>query len=228
MMAMDSGLAKTIGLAIVTAVLATFVALADIGANEAGGTVAPADSTHRDSTVTVRWLSDANVLSLLGVMNKSEVALANAELQAWHSDTVRAYATGIARSFADLQHSVDSVGGRLKLAPVVPAVQDSLVAALQPHVDTVNASHGPQMDRVFIQQSVAMQQYVANYVSQLSSVAQDPEMQALVDDAQERVASQLASAKQVQAMFAVADSIRADSIAQKTAARQGHKAKGTQ
>ena len=220
---MDSAFTKTIGLAIVTAVLATFVALADVGANEAAGTVAAADTTHRDSTVTVRWLSDANVFSLLGVINGRQAALANAELQAWHSDTVRAFATGIAQSFAALQHSTDSLGTQLKIGPVVPAVQDSLVLALQPHIDTVNGSHGPQMDRMFVQQTIEMQQYLTDYVSQLSSVAQDPGLQALVDNAQERVASQLARAKQVQAMFAVADSIKADSLAQKAAARHGRK-----
>ncbi|HEX4682978.1 MAG TPA: DUF4142 domain-containing protein [Gemmatimonadaceae bacterium] len=226
---MDSGFTKTIGLAILTAVLATFVAMADTGAApaEAAGSVALSDSAQRDSTATVRWLSDANIISLLGDVDARQVALANAELQAWHSDTVRAYATGVARIHTDLQHSVDSVAAKLRLAAVVPAVQDSLTAALQPAIDTVNGSHGPQMDRVFVRQAIGADQYLADYLSQLGTMTPTPEVQALVDNAQARVASELTRAKQLSAMFVVGDSIAADSLARRAAARRGRNRPGT-
>jgi hypothetical protein len=220
---MDSGLTKTIGLAIVTAVLATFVTLANGGAaeNTAAGTVATgADTVHRDSTVTIRWLTDANVMSLVAAMNAKQVALADAELQAWHSDTVRAYAAEIARNHAALQHSADSVAAQLHLAPLAPAVQDEIVAALQAHVDTVAMSRGPQMDRVFVQQSAAAHALVADYLAQMSAAAQAPEMQAFLENAQGRVSAEVTRAKQVQTMFAVADSVAADSVAKRAAARR--------
>jgi predicted outer membrane protein len=226
---MDSGFTKTIGLAILTAVLATFAALADNGAaaNEAAGTVALADTAHHDSIATPRWLSDGSILSLLGVIDARQVALADAELQAWHSDTVRAFAADLARGHAELQHTVDSLAAAARLTPVVPALQDSLIAALQPHLDTVNASHGPQMDRVFVQQAINTGQFLSDYLAQLTAVAATPEVQALVDDAGQRVASELARGKQIQAMFVVADSIVADSLAKRAAARHSRNGPGT-
>src|ERR1043166_5133655 len=228
-MVIDSGMTKTIGLAILTAVLATVVAMADSGAapTEAAGTVALSDSAHRDSAVTVEWLSDANIVSLLGVIDARQTALANAELQAWHSDTVRAFATGIAHTHAELQHTVDSVAAKLHLTAVAPAIQDSLIAVLQPPIDTVNGSHGPQMDRVFLRQATGANQYLANYLSQLATLTDTPELQALVQNAGTRVASNLARAKQISAMFVVADSIVADSLAQRAAARSARNRAGT-
>src|SRR5579884_263277 len=194
---MDSGLTKTIGLAVLTAVLATFVALANGGAApaEAAGVVAtdPAhrDST-RDSTAQVHWLTDANILALLGAIDARETALANAELQAWHSDTARAFATDVARGAAETQHTADSLAATIHLAPVVSALQDTMLAALQPHIDTVAMSHGPQMDRVFVQHAIAMHQLIADDLSQMAGTADSPEMQAVTSSAEGRVAAQIA------------------------------------
>lgn len=227
----DSALTKTIGLAVLTAVLATFVALANGGAapSEAAGVVAMGDSAHvdstqRDSSVTVHWLSDANILSLLGAIDARQTALADAELQAWHSDTVRAFATAVAHNAADMQHTADSLATQVRLAPVAPAIQDPIVAQIQPHIDTVTMNHGPQMDRVFLQQTVAVQQLVNDDLTQMSGVATRPEIQALLASAQDRAASQLARAKQIQGMFVVADSITADSLARRAAARNKRQA----
>ncbi|HXT16823.1 MAG TPA: DUF4142 domain-containing protein [Gemmatimonadaceae bacterium] len=217
---MDSGLTKTIGLGIVTAVLATFVALADSGANEAAGTVAVADTTHHDSAVTVHWMTDGNVTSLLTAIDSRQSALANAELQAWHSDTVRAFAADMVRGTAELQHTTDSLAAKLRLSPAAPAMQDSLVAALQARIDTVSMNHGPQMDRVFVKQSIAANQLAADYMSQLSAVAQAPELQAVLETAQGRASAQVARAQQLQSMFAVADSVVADSLARRAAAHR--------
>lgn len=223
---MDSGLTKTIGLAVLTAVLATFVALANGGAppTEAAGVIAMGDSAHadsmqHDSTVTVHWLSDANILSLLGAIEARQTALADAELQAWHSDTVRAFATMVAHNAADVQHTADSLATKVRLVAIAPALQDTMLAQLQPHIDTVAMNRGPQMDRVFLQQTVAMQQLLSDDLAQMSGVASLPEVQAVLGSAQDRAASEIARVKQIQGMFVVADSITADSLARRAAVR---------
>ena len=84
-----------------------------------------AGDVARDSTVaavTGKWITDANILSLLSTMTSRQIAAADAELQAWHSDTVRAFAASVARESAEIQHSVDSVSGRIHLAPIAPAL----------------------------------------------------------------------------------------------------------
>src|ERR1043165_1071455 len=96
---MDSSLQKTIGLAALTALITVFVAKADSGAEQSAGGTLAADSaaTRRDTVITPRWLSDANLIALVGVMNQKQIAAADLELSGWRSDTVRAFAARVAQ-----------------------------------------------------------------------------------------------------------------------------------
>src|SRR3954468_15340606 len=141
---MDSGLQKTIGLAAITALITVFVARADAGgSNSAGGTLA-ADSMalNRDSAVTPHWLSDANLLSLVAVMNQKQVAAADLELSGWRSDTVRALASQLVQEHAALQRSADSLAASLKLAPVPGALTGDVAAIFQKQIDSLMAGRG--------------------------------------------------------------------------------------
>ena len=167
---------------------------------------------------TVKWLTDANVLSLLAVMNSAAIKAADAELQAWHSDTVRAFASSIARDHAELQHSVDSLAQRIRLAPVAPALAEPIAATLQAQVDSVTANRGPALDRAFVREQVASHRLMAGYIDQLSSVAERPEVQAMLTSAATRVGVDLEHAIALQAAFALSDSTAAaDSAARRTA-----------
>ena len=100
---MDRRLPQTIGLAVLTALLTIFVAQVD-GApvvREAAGRIA-ADSGARDSAVTIKWLNDANVLALVGVMNGRQIAASQIEAASAHSDSVRALAVSLAKEYAEL------------------------------------------------------------------------------------------------------------------------------
>src|SRR5262249_46270610 len=102
------------------------------GIAEVGGEVSTADTTvaaptpQPDTTTTqgdnAVWITDANALAMLTAMNNRQIAIADVELEAWHSDTVRALASSVAHDNAGLQHSLDSLAPRLKLAPVMSAL----------------------------------------------------------------------------------------------------------
>jgi putative membrane protein len=216
---MDRSAMRTIGLAAVTALITFFVARADAGAaNEASGTVAT-DTAARDSQVTVHWLNDANILAIYALMNQRQIAAASAELQAWRSDTVRALASTIAQEHSALQHSADSLTAALRIAPIPPAVSDSIAASLQSSVDSLGAVRGGSLDRAFVQQQVIAQQRISSYLQQLSTLAARPEVQAQLDAASARVSAELARTRSVQASFAIADSLVADSLAKRAARR---------
>jgi predicted outer membrane protein len=218
---MDSGLTKTIGLAAVTALLAVFVARADgAPAREEAGSVAGDTSAHVDSSALPRWLTDANILALIGAMNARQIAAADAELQAWHSDTVRAFAASLAHDHAQLQQSTDSLAAAVHLAPVPAAINDSVNAALQAFVDSVTANRGPMMDRVYVRQQIASHQLMSRYLDALSTLAEEPELQALLGAAAERSDGEAAHAQTLQTSFVAADSIAADSLARRAAARR--------
>src|ERR1041384_6576264 len=154
---MDSSLTKTFGLAAITAVIATFAARADGPmsgeAGEAAGTIAAdsADKTGgaavapRDSSVTPKWLNDANVLALIGTMNARQIAAADIELSSWHSDTVRALWASMARERAEMQHSVDSAAAALRVVPVPPAMAAQVTSAFQAQMDSTLGHRGASL-----------------------------------------------------------------------------------
>lgn len=216
---MDIGLTRTLGLAAITAVLAVFVAQADPGpAREAAGTVAPAASATSKPAIEPRWIADANALALLSMMNARQLAAAQAELQAWRSDTVRALAVSIAQLHAGLQHDVDSVAQQLQLAPATPAMASDIVMAMQAQIDSMTMLRGDALDRAYVAQQIASHERMTDYLDQLSTIAERPEVQALMSAAAGRSAAALARAKAVQAMFVVSDSVAADSVAADSAA----------
>src|SRR4051812_11957554 len=114
---------------------------------ETGGEVVSDSSARQDAGA---WLTDANVLALLGAINAPEIEAADVLLQAWHSDTVRAFAAGMAREHAEIRRSVDSVAAQIKLAPVVPAVAESLSATMRASTDTLRGYRGAALDRAYI------------------------------------------------------------------------------
>lgn len=175
--------------------------------------------------VTGRWLTDANVLSLLTTMNAKQIAAADIELQAWRSDTVRAFAASIARDQAALQHSVDSLAGRLHLAPVAPALAGTLTTTMQASIDSLQQVRGAPLDRAFIRQQLSAQSLMSSYAEQLAAVAEEPDVQALSASAAAQVRAQLTRAQALNGMFSRADSLgaagSADSAA-KRAARHTH------
>ena len=148
--------------------------------NEVAGEVAldPAAARPR-----IRWLNDANVLSLLGVMNSRQIAAADVELESWHLDNVRAFASTMAREHAELQHSADSLAEQLRIAPITPALAQVLAARMQAQVDTLRWRPGRSLDRAFLRQQVASHELMADYVANLTGVAERPEVQALLASA---------------------------------------------
>jgi len=219
---MDSGLTKTIGLAACTVLITVFVARAS-GApvQEAAGTLA-ADSTalQRDSTVTPRWIDDAGILALLGVMNGREMAASNMELSGWHSDSVRAFAETMIRDHAALQRSTDSVASLLKIAPVAPALAAQVADAFQAQIDSMLTGRGGgALDRAYVAHQIASHTMMATYVDQLSAATESPELQAWLDVVGGRVDAQLTRAKAMQTRLAARDSVVSDSLARRDSIR---------
>jgi predicted outer membrane protein len=203
------------------AVAATSTDTAPARVDSAAGEVTSDSSAD---PVPGKWLTDANVFSLLGTMDARQIAAADAELQSWRSDSVRAFAASVARQYAELQHSVDSLAERIHVVPVAPALTDQVAARMQSQIDSMKQAHGGALDRAFLTQQVAGQGLVADYMSQLSDVAEHPELQALLASASMSVGSQLTHARALQAAFSSADSsasaASADSAAKRAARRK--------
>jgi len=185
--------------------------------NEAGGDVVASAQTDSSATQPVRWLTDANVLSLLTVMNARQIAAADVELEAWHVDSVRAFAAAVAREHAELQHSADSVAERIHLTPIAPALAQTVSTTLQAQMDTLRRSYGHALDRAFVHEQVASYGLMTEYVMELAAVAERPEVRSLLSAERDSLAAQLARARALQTRLAAADSIAAADSAAKVA-----------
>jgi hypothetical protein len=220
--AMDRGLPQTIGLAALTALLTVFVARVD-GApvvREAAGRIAADSAGSGDSSVAIKWLSDANVLALIATMNGRQIAASNIEAASAHSDTVRALATSVAKEYADLQRSADSLAGTLRVAPIAPALNAQIYAEFQTQIDSMLGKGGAQLDRAYMAEQLASNKLMGGYLEQLSGAAQAPELHTWIESADARVAAQSTRIQSQQRALAVGDSIVADSLARRASARR--------
>jgi predicted outer membrane protein len=178
--------------------------------NEAAGDVILHSSADTASPrPTVRWLTDANLLAMLAVMNSRQIAAADVELEAWHVDSVRAFAALVAREHAELQHSVDSVSERIHIAPIAPALAHTVSSTMQSQIDTLRRTYGRALDRAFMREQVASSQFMADYMGELAAVAERPEVQKLLSSSKDRVNAQLNHARALQTRLAIADSTAA-------------------
>jgi predicted outer membrane protein len=172
----------------------------------AAGEVAP---TPPDSTTTEIWLTDANLLALMGAMNSRQIAAANIELSTWHSDTIRDFAVSMAHEHSELQRSVDSVARTLKLAPVMPALGAVIVGEMQRQIDSINGYTGRALDRAYVRQTVSGHETMAKYAALLAAAAERPEVQSVLSTASTRIAAQVDRAKAFDASLTKADSVAA-------------------
>jgi predicted outer membrane protein len=214
---MRTRFATMITVMVCATVAATACSTSNRDTYEAGGDVFASAQTDSSATQPVRWLTDANVLSLLTVMNTRQIAAADVELEAWHVDSVRAFAAAVAREHAELQHSADSVAERIHLTPIAPALAQTVSTTLQAQMDTLRRSYGHALDRAFVHEQVASYGLMMEYVMELAAVAERPEVRSLLSAERDSLAAQLARARALQTKLAAADSIAAADSAAKVA-----------
>jgi hypothetical protein len=176
-------------------------------------------------TVNAHWLTDSNVVALVGLLDQRQQDLAHLELTGWASDTVQALATSMAQAYAAQQQSLDSLSGALHLPPALPAVGVALDTSLQQRVATLQGLGAARLDSAFLRAAAAQDAWAANYLDQLATVATAPELAAFAAKAANRATLQLSAINQFIAMRSArvaSDSASADSIRRKRArARAG-------
>jgi predicted outer membrane protein len=176
---------------------------------QAAGDVARDSAGPRDN---IKWLNDAHVLAIVTTMNQRQLAAADAELSTWHVDTVRAFAASMYREHTALQHSIDSLAEAVHIAPVLPALGTTIRGQMQAQIDTIYQHGGRGFDRAYVMQAVGGHQLMAQYLSQLSAVSDAPAVATLLGSLTTAVQSQIARANAMRGLFAIADSVTADSV----------------
>jgi predicted outer membrane protein len=176
--------------------------------DSAGGEVVVSNESAIPAKPAARWITDANALSLASAVNARAIAAADIELENWHVDTARAFAASMAREHADLQHSIDSLGERLKLVPVSPALAKQWTTALQAQIDSIWRAGETGRDLAFVRQQITSHERMAGYFTQLAAVAERPELRALFESAASKATSQAQRASALEPAVARIDSVR--------------------
>ncbi|HEY9227705.1 MAG TPA: DUF4142 domain-containing protein [Gemmatimonadaceae bacterium] len=189
---------------------------------EAAGDVA---TDTADTAPIGKWLTDANVLALLATINARQITAADIELQAWQSDTVRAFAAWMWREHTAIARGIDSLSMRMKMAPVPSALGASVNASLHAQLDTLRAIRGDPLDRAYVRQQIASHESMASYIAQMGAVAERPELDAFLEATATRVGTQLARAKSVDAILLAKDSLNSSDSTTRAAARAAREAR---
>ena len=174
------------------------------------------DSADADSLPPQRWLSDANILSLLSLINARQIAVAEIELENWHYPGIRDFALSMLRDHTSLQRSIDSASEHLRLAPIRPALADRVSAVFQAQVDSMlvrgRGGRG-NLDIAFVGEQITSHQLMANYVQQFAAAAETVELQNFLNGVGTRVAAELSQSRAMQRRPATSyDSAAPDSM----------------
>lgn len=166
------------------------------------------------SPVAGKWLDDGNVVALASVLNGHQVAAANAELWAWHFDSVRALAVSMIDDHRALQYSIDSVAAAGGIAGSMPALGQELQDSLKLVVDGLARLGGERLDRAYLDAVVSSHERLIAYYRELAAVAQRPELGGIIANALPTLQLHLRRAQAMRSMIAMADSARRlDSLA---------------
>jgi hypothetical protein len=170
--------------------------------------------------VNAHWLTDSNVVALLGVVGQRQMDLAHAEMQAWASDTVEALAANMLHTYQAQQQSLDSLAGALKIAGTMPAVGVALDTSLQQRTAVLSGLGAARLDSAFIATAQAQDAWAAGYMEQLSAVATAPELAAFAATAANRARLQLQQIQQFVAQRAASAKALSDSAAHADSTRR--------
>lgn len=209
----------TFGLAVL------FGAAASCGGNGSAKTTAasaPPDTASAGGEVTAnsvapvagKWLEDGSIEALADVLNQHEIAAAQTEMRAWHSDSVRAFAASMIHDHEAMQHSVDSAAAVLRIAPVMPALGLELQDSLKADVDKLKALTGGPLDRAYLDGEIASHKRLIEDYQELAGATERPQLSGVLAGSLTTLQLHLQRAQMLRSLMSMTDSARRiDSLA---------------
>ena len=177
--------------------------LAGLVAQQAGGDVA------LDSAPEIDWLTDSNVVALVGVVTTPILDAARLELQNWVNDTVQRSARRVLADLKAIQWTVDSAAGAAGIPSQRPALADVLEPRYRARLDAIAGLYGKPLERRWVETTVQSLQDLSNDLESFAAATRSPELRgALSLHALPRVRVQLAEVRALQRTLTVADSTR--------------------
>jgi putative membrane protein len=203
-----------LGSAHVAAVVAA-LALAGCGGGNAGAdSVAVGTATDTAAGTTVAGagdsaalgiggasgnLSPANVASLVGLTNASEIGAAKVARDKGTNGDVKDFATQMIHDHEGMQKSLDSLAQAKAITPQAPAQADAQRQQDSQTMATLNGTpSGAAFDKAYVDAQVQAHQKALNDLQSFSGSTSDLELRALLDAAIPKIQAHLDRAQQIQ------------------------------
>src|SRR3954463_16545149 len=151
----------------------------------------PASRMHVDSsggevsqyslmTSPVGWLTDSNIVALVGMVNEAPANIARAESQAWTDQQVHDFALLIIRDHAALQTAVDSLIAKHRIPLQVPAVAESMRPTYDSVANRRSGLPASEVDKKFLALEDEIHGHTLLDFGALGGNASDPDLRALL------------------------------------------------
>jgi putative membrane protein len=155
----------------------------DTASGTAADTGAMAIDTTAPGATEAGALTDPNIVALLDEANKADSAAGAYALTKATSPDVKAFARLMMGEHHALRAQGQQLAQRLNVTPQPPA-NDPVQAAAQSEMAVLRAApKGPQFDRTYIDQEIAIHKAVLDLAEKAHGAAQNEELKALIEKA---------------------------------------------
>jgi putative membrane protein len=160
--------------------------------------VTPADKTAAPASPEAGALTDQNIVALLDEANQADSAAGAYALTKATDAEVKAFARLMMGEHHAMRLQGQQLAKKLNLTPAPPA-NDPVKPAAQSEMAALKAApKGPQFDRIYIEQEVAIHKAVLDLAEQAHGATQNQELKALIEKAKPVIEKHRDQAEEIQ------------------------------
>jgi putative membrane protein len=159
---------------------------------------AAGDTAAQRPSAAASALTDANIVALLDEANQADSAAGAYALGKATNPDVKAFARLMMGEHHALRAQGQQLAQRLNVTPQPPA-NDPVQAAVQTEMAALRAApKGPQFDRTYIEQEIAIHKAVLDLAEKTHGAAQNEELKALIEQAKPVIEKHRDRAEEIQ------------------------------
>ena len=172
----------------------------DRAPNSAGGEVDTTIVPSTSGAVADRTnpMTDANILSTLGVLNGAEMTEARVARRRANNGSVKGLADLLLSDHAQMQSGLDSLAKAKNIVPAAGPRAQALQTETKSERERLEQLTGAEFDRAYVQAQVKAHEEAIAEANRLAGVAQDGDLRAAIQRALPKLQTHLDSARAVE------------------------------
>lgn len=148
--------------------------------------------------VDLSTLSDAQFAAIIQAINADEIQEAQLAMTKAMTPDVKRFARDMTVAHRDMQTKMTTLLGRLQITPSDNAVSNQLRSDTQGEVSTLQAMHGKDFDRSYIDASVTNHNKAIEMLDRITPSVKDAELKAALTATRPKIEAHLREAERVQ------------------------------